>query len=98
MVPEFEAATKGLKPGGMTLQPVKTTYGYHLIKLEKITPEKQKTFEEVKESIKEKLTDQANQDRIDKFLEEAKKNAQVVKNLDKPEEKKPEEKQGEKKE
>lgn len=98
VVPEFEAATKGLKPGGITMEPVKTAYGYHLIKLEKITPEKQKTLEEVKEGIKAKLTDQASQDRIDKFLEESKKNAQVVNSLDKPEEKKPEEKKSEKKE
>lgn len=98
VVPEFEAAAKGLQPGGMTMEPVKTTYGYHLIKLEKINPEKQKTFEEVKEGIIQRLTEQANQDKIDKFLEEAKKNAQVVKNLDKPEDQKPEENKNEKKE
>ncbi|MFZ5646225.1 MAG: SurA N-terminal domain-containing protein [Bacillota bacterium] len=99
VVPEFEAAAKALKPGGMTMEPVKTSYGYHLVKLEKITPEKQKTFEEVKAGIIERLTEEAKQDKIDKFLEEAKKNAQVVNNLDKPEEKKPEEeKKTEKKE
>lgn len=81
-VPEFEAAAKALKPGEMTKEPVKTQYGYHLVKLEKVTPETQKSFAEVKESILAKLTDQAKQEKLDKFLEDVKKKAEIVNNLE----------------
>jgi len=86
-VPEFEQAAKALKPGEYTREPVKTTYGYHIIKMEKITPERQKTFDEVKESLMNMLTDQARQEKVNTFVAEAKKKAEVVNKLDKPEEK-----------
>lgn len=35
MVPEFEQAAFTMKPGEVTREPVKTTYGYHIIKVEK---------------------------------------------------------------
>ena len=39
MVPEFEAAVKELKPGEMTEQPVESSYGYHIIMREELTPD-----------------------------------------------------------
>lgn len=89
-VPEFEAAAKALKPGEYTKEPVKTTYGYHLIKMEKITPERQKTFDEVKDSLISNLTDQAKQDKINAFIADAKKKAVIDNKLDKPAENKSE--------
>jgi peptidyl-prolyl cis-trans isomerase C len=89
-VPEFEQAAKALKPGEYTKEPVKTTYGYHIIKMEKITPEKPKTFEEVKDSLINTLTDQARQEKVNAFVAEAKKKAEIVNKLDKPAEQKPE--------
>lgn len=87
-VPEFEAAAKALKPGQMTMEPVKTTYGYHLIKLDKHTPEKQKSFDEVKTELVAKLTDDAKQAKAIKFMDETRNNAQIVNKLEKPEDKK----------
>ncbi|MFZ5595735.1 MAG: peptidylprolyl isomerase [Bacillota bacterium] len=84
--PAFDAAAKALKPGEITKDPVKSQYGYHLIKMEKITPEKQKTFDEVKDEIISKLTGQAQMEKANKFLEDAKSRAQIVNYIQKAEE------------
>ncbi len=47
--PAFEKAAVALQPGQVTKEPVKSSYGYHLIKLEKVTPATQKSLEAVKE-------------------------------------------------
>ena len=91
-VPEFEAAAKSLSAGGITQQPVKTQFGYHIIKMEKTTQEKQKPFAEVKEEVVTKITDQAKQEKLNKYIEEARKKAVIVNNLEKPEGKKAEKK------
>lgn len=54
MVPAFEEAVFSLKKGELS-QPVKTQYGYHLIEVTDITPEKQLAYDEVKENIKSTL-------------------------------------------
>lgn len=57
MVPAFEEAVFRLKKGELS-QPVKTQYGYHLIEVTDITPEKQLAYDEVKENIKSTLLDE----------------------------------------
>ncbi|MHB8156847.1 MAG: peptidylprolyl isomerase [Desulfocucumaceae bacterium] len=90
MVPEFEAAAKALKPGEITKVPVKTQYGYHIVKLESSTPEKQKSFEEVKQEVISKIDDSAKQEKMDKFMQDVKSKAQIVNNLEKPKDNKTE--------
>jgi len=51
MVPAFEEAVFSLKKGELS-QPVKTQYGYHLIEVSDIVPEKQLSYDEVSENIK----------------------------------------------
>lgn len=51
MVSEFEEAVKGLENGQMTETPVKSSFGYHVIKA--INNGEKKPFEEVKEEVKE---------------------------------------------
>ncbi len=51
MVPEFEAAVFGAKPGEI-LGPVESQFGYHIIKVEAFKPEQQQPFEEVEDQVK----------------------------------------------
>lgn len=80
-VQEFSDAAYSLKPGAYTTRPVKTTYGYHVIKLEKIIPAKQEPFEEVKQGLADQLNEQAQQEKFNQFMQEAKNQANIVNNL-----------------
>jgi peptidyl-prolyl cis-trans isomerase D len=51
MVKPFEDAVKAMKVGDVTTAPVKTQFGFHLIKLEDIKPEVVRPFEEVREQL-----------------------------------------------
>ncbi|MDX1353173.1 MAG: peptidylprolyl isomerase, partial [Thiomicrorhabdus sp.] len=50
MVPEFDEAVFSMKEGEVS-QPVKTEFGYHLIKLVKIEPKKPQPLEAVKDEV-----------------------------------------------
>jgi len=54
MVAEFENALKKLSPKE-TSEPVKTSFGFHIIQLNEVTPERIKPLEEVKEEIIKKI-------------------------------------------
>jgi len=54
MVPEFDEKVFSMAVGEVS-EPVKTTYGWHIIKLEKIEPEGYIPFGEVKEGIRRSL-------------------------------------------
>ncbi|MBC2582968.1 peptidyl-prolyl cis-trans isomerase [Clostridium sp. DJ247] len=54
MVPEFEAAAFSLAEGVIS-EPVKTQFGYHLVKVEEKHESSSKPFEEVKDMIKNNL-------------------------------------------
>ncbi len=70
MVPEFEAAMDKLQ-AGQTSGPVKTQYGYHIIRVDKITPPHQVTFAEVKDGLKQQLLLQKQRPVFDKWLSDA---------------------------
>lgn len=62
MVPEFEEAASKLEEGKITTEPVKSEYGYHIIKMEKKSKkgslkEERKTIE--KQLLQDKLADSA---------------------------------------
>ena len=60
MVEEFEEAAKNLKKGKYTTEPVKTTYGYHII-----YKENQKDKPELK-TVKDDITEEISKDKLSK--------------------------------
>jgi len=63
MVPEFEKALDTLKPGEVG-GPVKTVFGYHLIRLDEVLEEREKPLEEVKDEIAKQLKTKKGQQRV----------------------------------
>jgi len=56
MVPEFDTAVFSMEVGTVTAEPVKTQFGYHLIKLTKKNESTKAPLSEVKDSIREMLS------------------------------------------
>lgn len=57
VVEPFRVAAGKLTKIGQLTGPVKTQYGYHILELAKLTPARQKTFDEVKGDLVKKLHD-----------------------------------------
>jgi peptidyl-prolyl cis-trans isomerase C len=72
-VPEFSKAMTSLQKGAITETPVKTQYGYHVIKLEDVRPAKVPAFDEVKGQIAEAL----QQRKLAEFRESLLKKAKI---------------------
>jgi peptidyl-prolyl cis-trans isomerase C len=58
MVPEFAEAAFAMKPGEISTTPVKTQFGWHVIKVEDKRTAKPPAFDEVKEELKEQVGDE----------------------------------------
>jgi parvulin-like peptidyl-prolyl isomerase len=72
-VPEFDKVAFALKTGELS-KPVKTQYGWHIIKAEKAaTPSKVTPFSQVKEAIRQQLLQQQRADALQKWLDGVKK-------------------------
>ena len=72
MVPEFEQAAFDMKPGDIR-GPIKTQFGFHIIKLASKTPPRVRPFEEVRAQINAELSEtraQAEADRVARELAE----------------------------
>lgn len=80
-MPEFEDAVFGLNVGEITSEPVKTMYGYHLIKLEEIIPSTREPFADVKEQIKAQLEEQLRVEKFTKYLEGLRQEAEIENKL-----------------
>ncbi|SIS54115.1 peptidylprolyl isomerase [Insolitispirillum peregrinum] len=73
MVPEFAEAAFAMKPGDVSDKPVKTQFGWHIIKVEDRRKSTPPAFEEVKEQLRGQMADGV----IDEIVGELRKNAKV---------------------
>ena len=73
MVPEFSDAAFALKEPGDISEPVKSPFGWHIIRLEGRTPAQLTPFDDVKAQILQGLNGQKQQERIKAKVEELKK-------------------------
>ncbi len=77
MVPEFEKALFSLKPGEVS-SPVKTRFGFHIIKLVDIKEGEHASFEQSKDSIRKQLIMQKRKSLFDSYIEKLKEGSNVT--------------------
>lgn len=76
MVPEFEEAAFAMEEDEIS-EPVKTQYGYHVIKVEGRKEEKASSYDEAKDQISETLRQQEMEKVWVEFVKELKENAEI---------------------
>ncbi|MGI5920810.1 MAG: SurA N-terminal domain-containing protein [Syntrophomonadaceae bacterium] len=76
-VPEFKIPALKLQPGQMTLTPVKSQFGYHIIKAGDRKPEHQKTLAEVQDEIKARLEKEKKTAAINEYVDSLKSKATI---------------------
>lgn len=72
-VPEFSQAMASLKKGEMTQAPVKSQFGYHIIKLEDTRQQQFPPFDEVKPQLEQRV----GQMKLQKFMDDLRKQAKT---------------------
>jgi foldase protein PrsA len=76
MVPECESVLFGLRPGEIS-HLVKTEYGYEIIKLHEVTPSHKIPLADVREKVKDLLTNQELEGRLPAYFAKLKAEAKV---------------------
>ncbi len=81
MVPEFERAAASLKVGQLS-GPVKTSYGYHIIKVTDKKTGPVVEFDRVKDVIYQRLSGERQKEAFDKYINELRKGYKIEINKD----------------
>lgn len=76
-VKEFEDAAFNLQKGEITSEPVKTTFGYHIIRLDDVIPAKTYTLEEVKQNIISTINGDAINKKMEDFMQDLRDKADI---------------------
>jgi parvulin-like peptidyl-prolyl isomerase len=76
-VEEFKTAALKLKPGEITQEPVKTQFGYHIIKAGEEKAASTVPFDEVKDTIKMQLESDKKDQAFSKYVDGLKKKADI---------------------
>lgn len=77
MVPEFDSAAFSMEKGSITEEPVKTQFGYHIIKLTDKREAMPKSFDDVKAQISQQLLSRKQEELYFSKVEELKKKYEV---------------------
>lgn len=77
MVPEFEAAAAKLKKGEISSEPVKTKFGYHIIKVTDRKTGDAVEFEKIKNVLFQRISAERQKEFFDSYIENLKKTYKV---------------------
>jgi peptidyl-prolyl cis-trans isomerase C len=80
LIPEYEEAAFKLTKVGQVTPPVKSKFGYHVIKLEGVREGQIVPFAEVKDFINQKMVQEKQTEVLKNYVQELKKNAKIVVN------------------
>ncbi|MDO5302184.1 MAG: peptidylprolyl isomerase [Tissierellia bacterium] len=80
MVPEFEEAVFAMEEGAIS-EPVKTEFGYHIIKLNKINGSSE-TLEDESDEVKEQVKATVTQTKLTEYVSKLEKDAKVKRHVD----------------
>lgn len=76
LLPEFDDALAKLKPGELSGL-IRTTAGFHIVKLEDIRQGKKQSFETAKPEVEDILYKKRSEERFNQWIEELRKNASI---------------------
>lgn len=79
LVDEFKAASFLLKVGEYTKKPVKSTYGFHVIKVEDKKSARQRPFEEVKKELEDRFIMEEKNEKFSNYVDELLAKAKIDK-------------------
>jgi peptidyl-prolyl cis-trans isomerase C len=82
MVPEFEAAAAKLKEGEVSSEPVKTKFGYHIIKVTDKKKGNPVEFEKIKNVLYQRISAERQKEFFDTYIENLKKTFKVEMNTE----------------
>lgn len=77
LVPEFKKAALALKPGEISPQPIKSDYGFHIIKAGERIEASRQSFEEVEDQVRFSLERDKKAHHFDQYLKELQDKAKI---------------------